>query len=31
MGLGLALVLIVPFVLFWLIWREEDDDHWDQK
>jgi len=29
MGLGLALVLIIPFVLFYLIWRDEDDDHWD--
>jgi len=28
-GLGLALVLIIPFVLFYLIWRDEDDDHWD--
>ena len=31
MGLSLALVLVAPFVLFWLIWREEDDDHWDKK
>jgi hypothetical protein len=30
LGLGLALVLIIPFVLFWLIWRAEDDDHWDK-
>jgi len=29
MGLGLALVLIIPFFLFYLIWRKEDDDHWD--
>jgi len=29
MGLGLALVLIIPFVFFYLIWRKEDDDHWD--
>ena len=28
-SLGLALILLAPFVLFWLIWREEDDDHWD--
>jgi hypothetical protein len=26
----LALVLIAPFILFWLIWRDEDDDHWDK-
>jgi hypothetical protein len=26
----LALVLIIPFVLFWFIWRAEDDDHWDK-
>jgi hypothetical protein len=26
----LALVLIIPFVLFWFIWRAEDDDHWDR-
>ena len=31
MGLGLALVLLALFVLFWLIWRDEDDDHWDKK
>lgn len=29
MGLSLALVLVATFVLFWLIWRDEDDDHWD--
>ena len=29
MGLGLALVLVASFVLFWLIWRREDDDHWN--
>jgi len=29
MGLGLALIFLVPFVLFWMIWRDEDDDHWD--
>jgi hypothetical protein len=26
----LALVLIAPFILFWLIWRDEDDNHWDK-
>ena len=31
MGLGLALILIAPFIFFWLIWRDEDDDHWDKK
>ena len=30
MGLGLALILLATFILFYLIWREEDDDHWDQ-
>ncbi len=29
-SLSLALVLIIPFVLFWFIWRAEDDDHWDR-
>ena len=29
MGLGLALIILAPFVLFWLVWRSEDDDHWN--
>lgn len=28
-SLGLALILVAPFILFWMIWRDEDDDHWD--
>jgi hypothetical protein len=29
-SLSFALVLIAPFILFWLIWRDEDDNHWDK-
>jgi hypothetical protein len=30
LGMGLALVLqIVGLIVFWQIFRREDDDHWD--
>jgi hypothetical protein len=28
--LNLALIIIILFVMFWLVWRAEDDDHLDQ-